>query len=870
MMKMPKQHKVRGEKSKIFSEHKEDLYKSGLTDATIEGANLYSLKAKGFLADKGVKSLLVFPYDKNPKARGFKRMKLFPSLRDGNGKLIKYHVPKGSVNHLYIPDNTYIVRNNPREPLYITEGEKKALAVTQYGLPCIGISGLWNWKNKDSDELIEDFNLFNFDNRTIYVIPDNDYEDGRHNGSLIYAVKMLATKLTKMGAKVYLIELPVGDAKGVDDFLCSHPLEDFLELREQARYIIPKYGSIENEPHKDLLYMSPDEFENYFKKANPPEYLDRLDRQKLFYFSLNLVTRIVTMFESIVFLILQQIVESYKEALNKKQRGFVAPFLKACAKKKSNAKKVNPEKEAAKKSLLTAFKKGKVVDVLAMSEGNDPQEAEAKSIRKLLILNDDIVNAYRQEGVSEDTIRFLSLFSESVQKPLLTYFKSLHNQAEELEATIMLWEYIEDAIWKKYTAYSAYDYAQKAVDMQQFVEDPFYLGLRGEVYPLVLQDLCELFDPKKQYVEAILTGSIGWGKAQPYGSQVLTPTGYVNIESLKVGDKVITPQNTIATVLQIHEQGIKDIYEITFNDKTKVQCCKDHLWKISTPHNRLKNKWEIKSLKELIQTKLTYGKWSAGKYFIPITQAVDFPKKEHIIPPYVLGVLLGDGCLKSSVTFTVPDGQISYRVQKELGTKYVVDSLRTKFTYSISPLFPKYRSNGSAVNPIKKELERLNLWGKYSYEKFIPDEYFYDSIENRTALLQGLMDTDGSMGKDNRPRFEITSKKLAEDVTHLVNSLGGVVKKSESICSYKKNGKKVITGQICYKLSINIPLNPFYIERKAKGFSPHTKYLPYRNIVSIQKVGRKRARCISLDDKQGLYLTNNYIVTHNSYMAAIA
>ena len=55
-------------------------------------------------------------------------------------------------------------------------------------------------------------------------------------------------------------------------------------------------------------------------------------------------------------------------------------------------------------------------------------------------------------------------------------------------------------------------YSEYPVDMHTFINDPFYLNMKGQIYPVLEEDLCELFDPRNNYHEAVLTGSIGFGK----------------------------------------------------------------------------------------------------------------------------------------------------------------------------------------------------------------------------------------------------------------------------------------------------------------------------------------------------------------------
>lgn len=192
----------------LHPDHLADLKKSGLSNETLRGAGIYSVpprdiaKKLGF-NDSLIESALAFPY---PGCDGFERYKVFPPR---GGK--KYLQPIGSKNHLYIPERVRPILLEPSITLYITEGEKKTLKAVQEGLPCIGLSGLWNWKNKGEEGLISDFNLIAWQGRSVYMIPDSDWLEPNHHGyrkNLKEAVRELSYRLIDRGARVFIVELP--------------------------------------------------------------------------------------------------------------------------------------------------------------------------------------------------------------------------------------------------------------------------------------------------------------------------------------------------------------------------------------------------------------------------------------------------------------------------------------------------------------------------------------------------------------------------------------------------------------------------------------------------------------------------------------
>lgn len=195
--------------------HHKDLSDSGLSDETIIEAGIESIppseisKRIGFDIF-GLQSMYGIPY-----GNGYFRYKAFYEenlayFKDGKEKP-KYLTAKGSQNSLYIPHKVRPILTDVSIPLYVTEGEKKALKAVQEGLNCIAISGLWNWKVKDKDDLIPDFDLLALDGRIIHLVQDNDWLEPDKNGeqkNLRQAVFGLAYKLIDRGAKVSWIELP--------------------------------------------------------------------------------------------------------------------------------------------------------------------------------------------------------------------------------------------------------------------------------------------------------------------------------------------------------------------------------------------------------------------------------------------------------------------------------------------------------------------------------------------------------------------------------------------------------------------------------------------------------------------------------------
>ncbi len=374
----------------------------------------------------------------------------------------------------------------------------------------------------------------------------------------------------------------------------------------------------------------------------------------------------------------------------------------------------------------------------------------------------------------------------------------------------------------------------------------------------------------------LFTGPTGSGKAQPLCSKILTPNGWITMGKIKLGDKVITQSGEPTIVNGVFPQGKKEIFKISFSDGSSTMCCKEHLWNVKNFCNRNKKRGPKKNRKKIetefqtlsideIKNNLIYN-GTHKNYSIPIVNPVKFNKKELPLDPYFLGLLLGDGGLsQKTIHYSSEDDELLSYVDlysRSLGCSFKSEKIKNNYIEGrITPIFRSYNNN-----IILKELKLLNLMGKKSEEKFIPDIYKYSSVEHRIELLKGLMDTDGSTTGISTT-FHTSSKLLRNDVIEIVRSLGGIATYSSKIPKYKYLGK-ILEGRESYSVSISLNnINPFKLKRKADKYIQKTKYIPTRYITGIEYLDIMEAQCISVEDESHLYVTDDYIVTHNTVLS---
>ncbi len=359
--------------------------------------------------------------------------------------------------------------------------------------------------------------------------------------------------------------------------------------------------------------------------------------------------------------------------------------------------------------------------------------------------------------------------------------------------------------------------------------------------------------------EAFYGGAAGGGKLLAKGGVLLTPFGWKKCEDLQVGDRINNPDGSISRIIQLKAWEKLTKWVVNFDDGTSTEVAEEHLWLAWRSGTRKKIQGEAQfgiDGAEVITTR-ELAEWSefakkqetAGQRpcwpLIPVCEPQRFNvsyKHPSTLAPYILGALLGDGCITSStVKFSCSVEDYQNHWKQELPVEH-------KFDLKASKLCGDLRFVGSDRSYLVAELKKLKLLGTNSHTKFVPRQYLYGTIENRIALFQGLMDTDGFVNTRGQLYYCSVSEQLRKDVCFLVRSLGGVAKEFDG-------------NEIYIKLPFKI--NPCRILRKLERWKDKNKSLSKR-VVSVVKGGSITGRCLSVSHPNGLYITNDFIVTHNS------
>ena len=342
------------------------------------------------------------------------------------------------------------------------------------------------------------------------------------------------------------------------------------------------------------------------------------------------------------------------------------------------------------------------------------------------------------------------------------------------------------------------------------------------------------------------------GRAQPYDAQVLTPEGFRTIGSLQVGDLVIGSFGLPTPVLGIYPQGRKPVYRVSTQDGASTLACGEHLWTVRTREDIRAGKTRVVETQEMI------GNLRRGhihRYELPTVEPVEMEPQEVPLDPYALGLLLGDGCTTTSTTpsFTTADPELATALEGAL--EGIELKHRGGYDYVLRHVNGG-RGGLRIANPVTVAIRELGLAGKRSADKFVPEAYLRNSAWVRLHLLQGLLDTDGGpvtqAGRTCRVQYSTTSSQLAADVAFIVRSLGGV--------AYTH------AVEDAYVLDIRLPegLSPFRLERKRRKYDEHGGGRPMRFVHSIEPVGEMDTMCIQVAAEDSLYVTDDFILTHNT------
>lgn len=355
----------------------------------------------------------------------------------------------------------------------------------------------------------------------------------------------------------------------------------------------------------------------------------------------------------------------------------------------------------------------------------------------------------------------------------------------------------------------------------------------------------------------IIAGETSQGKALRMNEKILTPNGWILNKDIKVGDEVASIDGKKSVVLGVYPQGVKDIYKMTFADGRVAYSSGDHLWEVGASTfksgNRILTTLQIKEMQD--NTSAFHN-----RMYVPMFCGKFGERKDFVIHPYILGVLIGDGCLSRGASFCNDDKFVLGKMRslcKMPIVKQSSDKSNKCPTYRIS-----YGHNQKMTNIYYEELRQLGLLNHLAKDKFIPECYLDCCYEQRLELLNGLMDTDGEVDKYGCIHYSTISERLAKDVVYLCRSLGYKC----SMCSHQSAiGEKKYKNHYRITIAGEHEKNICTLPRRRERIKERKRI---NNVIrSIEYIGKEECQCIKVSHPRELFVISDFIVTHNTSLA---
>jgi deoxycytidine triphosphate deaminase len=410
--------------------------------------------------------------------------------------------------------------------------------------------------------------------------------------------------------------------------------------------------------------------------------------------------------------------------------------------------------------------------------------------------------------------------------------------------------------------YTHIDPAQQQDDLTTLVEpdgdDPFVLH-PGEFVLGSTLEVVSIPDDVAARLE---------GKALALETQVPTPTGWKTMGELAVGDEVFDENGAPCRVVAATEVMLgRPCREVELSDGSLFIADAAHLWVTTSKQERRPGRPRTSSAKTTddIAATLRYGKELS--HHIALAGAAQYPTADLPIDPYVLGYWLGDGTsTKGEITVGRGDEEVLASFE---AAGYRVWPATAPSAYRLGGAVRgddhahrrgeggQFGSNGS----LSSHLRALGLLG----DKRVPAAYLTADVQQRLALLQGLMDSDGYVDEQGRCEFVNTREDLSWAVHELAASLG--------LRPTRRKKRAMLDGIDCgpaFQVKFTPRLPVFRLARKVARLKVDSRGHEHRSVRAIREVPTVPVRCIQVSAPSGVFLIgDSYVPTHNSSLGRL-
>jgi hypothetical protein len=337
--------------------------------------------------------------------------------------------------------------------------------------------------------------------------------------------------------------------------------------------------------------------------------------------------------------------------------------------------------------------------------------------------------------------------------------------------------------------------------------------------------------------EVLYHGTRGPGKRIANSTPVLTNRGWVAAGDVVMADKLVALDGSYTRIVDIFPCANRELFRVVFHDGAEILADAEHRWLVLNGKTGYREGWKVRTTEQIRKASVPYS--------VPFMQGPLPGKKWDGVDPYMVGLLLGDGTMRSKQV-----------------TLYSADDQILEYAASLGWLRYKYEGQcGRATCPSSScEQWRRLLPRHMSGDKRVPRALMEADPSTRLLVLQGLMDSDGSAETCGKQRFVSKSEKLARDVAALVWSLGGVATVYKEDRFSPKGG---VHWRWRVTLRHNNKFNPFRLSRKANRMVEQKKFLT-RGIKSIEPAGVGDGVCFAVAHKSHCFVIDKFVVTHNS------